>query len=154
MIFVRKGGDPAKVIAVGFSIGSGIAVRVARERPIDGVILVTPFDTLEQLARQHDVWLPVGLLLRHHMYPLHELREVTALVALIAAEQDTIIPQQRTAPLRNAARTMIMDQAISGAGHNDAYSYPEFAQAMCQAIALIEDCMKADQAAQPAGKRH
>src|SRR5690606_18850949 len=60
--FVREGRGPAKVIAVGFSVGSGVAIRVARERPVDGVILVTPFDTLEQLARQHYGWLPVSLL--------------------------------------------------------------------------------------------
>ena len=44
---------PAKVVVVGFSIGSGVAAHLARERSVDGVILVTPFDTLEQLARQH-----------------------------------------------------------------------------------------------------
>jgi uncharacterized protein len=44
--FATEGRDGARVVAVGFSIGSGVAVRLARERPVAGVILVTPFDTL------------------------------------------------------------------------------------------------------------
>ena len=39
------------IIAVGFSIGSGVAAYVARHRPVEGLILVTPFDSLEALAR-------------------------------------------------------------------------------------------------------
>jgi pimeloyl-ACP methyl ester carboxylesterase len=141
------------VVAAGFSIGTGVAVHLARERPIDGLVLVTPFDTLENLARQHYGWLPVRLLLRHYMSPLDELREVAAPVALIAAEHDTVIPAVRTQPLRNAARTMIMDQTIPGVGHNDIYAHPQFASAMHQALRLIQDRAMADQAKQRAAKQ-
>jgi fermentation-respiration switch protein FrsA (DUF1100 family) len=151
--FISEGRAPARIVAVGFSIGSGVAVRVARERPLDGLILVAPFDTLRRLAQQHYGWLPVRLLLRHHMSPLRELRGVTAPVALIAAERDTIIPEQRTAPLRKAARTLIMDQSIPGAGHNDIYSHPEFAKAMRQALKRIEDQATAAAAKKPAARR-
>jgi pimeloyl-ACP methyl ester carboxylesterase len=144
-----NGRDPAKVVVAGFSIGSGVAAHLARKRVVGGVILVTPFDTLEQLARQQYGWPPVGLLLRHHMSPVDDLRYVTAPVALIAAERDTIIPEQRTAPLRKAARTLIMDRTIPGAGHNDIYSSPEFAEAMREAMTRIQD--HANLAASPSG---
>ena len=127
------------VIVVGFSIGSGVAARLARQRPVDGLILVTPFDTLVGLAREHYGWLPVGLLLRHHMYPVEELREISAPVALIAAERDTIIPGQRTAPLREVARDLVVDRTITGAGHNEIYQDPVFAQAMHEAMKVIQD---------------
>lgn len=132
-------GDPARLVVVGFSIGTGVAAHLARRRPVGGLVLVTPFDTLERLARQHYRWLPIGLLLRHHMAPVDELRDVTAPVALIAAEEDTIIPEQRTAPLRMAARDLILDQTIACAGHNDLYADPEFVRAMRQAMKLIAD---------------
>ena len=138
--------NPARrIIAVGFSIGSGVAIRLARERPVDGLILVTPFDTLEGLARHHYGWLPVGLLLRHHMFPVDELREVSAPVALIVAERDSIIPKQRTAPLRKAARNLVMDQIIPGAGHNDVYANPDFTRSMHHAMELLKDQDKATQ---------
>jgi pimeloyl-ACP methyl ester carboxylesterase len=143
------GRGEANVVAVGFSIGSGVAAHLASKRPLAGLVLVTPFDSLEQLAREHYGWLPVRILLRHRMSPVDDLRQVAAPVALIAAERDTLIPQQRTEPLRKAARSLVLDRTIAGAGHNDIYANPEFARAMHQAIALIEDRAKADRARRP-----
>jgi pimeloyl-ACP methyl ester carboxylesterase len=132
--------DPVgkNVVAVGFSIGSGVAAHLARERSLAGLILVTPFDSLERLAREHYRWLPVRLLLRHRMSPVEALRHVAAPVALIAGERDTLIPPQRTAPLRQAARTLVLDRTIAGAGHNDIYAHPDFTRAMHQAMERIE----------------
>jgi pimeloyl-ACP methyl ester carboxylesterase len=45
--FVVKKLKPRRVVAVGLSIGSGVAAHLAVERPLDGVILVTPFDSLK-----------------------------------------------------------------------------------------------------------
>jgi len=73
------------------------------------------------------------------MSPLEDLRAAAAPVVLIAGERDTIIPRQRTAPLRKAARTLITDKTILGTGHNDIYSNPEFVGAMHQAVELIEN---------------
>ncbi len=44
------------VIAVGFSIGSGIAAHLAAERPLSGLVLVTAFDSLAELAHHHYAW--------------------------------------------------------------------------------------------------
>jgi uncharacterized protein len=54
---------PERVVAVGFSIGSGVAAYLARQRSLAGLILVTPFDSLEALARDLYWWAPVSLLL-------------------------------------------------------------------------------------------
>jgi pimeloyl-ACP methyl ester carboxylesterase len=143
--FVTSRLRAAKVVVVGFSIGSAVAVRLARERPVQGVVLVTPFDTLERLARQHYGWVPVKLLLRHHMAPVDEIRSVTAPVALISAERDFIIPQQRSEPLRAAARSLIMDKTIAAAGHNDIYSKSEFEQTMRLAMHLMQQRAKSSE---------
>jgi pimeloyl-ACP methyl ester carboxylesterase len=132
-----QGRAAAEVVAVGFSIGSGVAAHLARKRPLTGLILVTPFDSLEHLARQHYGWLPVRLLLRHHMVPAEDLRAVTAPVALIVAERDTVVPAELTAPLRQAARALVLDQTIPAAEHNDVYADPQFAPLMRRALALI-----------------
>jgi uncharacterized protein len=41
---------PERVVAIGFSIGSGAAAYLAQQRPLAGLVLVTPFDSLEALA--------------------------------------------------------------------------------------------------------
>lgn len=130
-------GSSARIIVVGFSIGTGVAAHLARKRRVDGVILVTPFDTVEQLAREHYGWLPIRLLLQHHMSPVEDLRHVTAPVALISAENDTIIPAARTAPLRKVVRDLVLDRTIPSAGHNDIYGHPQFTAAMRTAKRII-----------------
>lgn len=126
-----------RVVAVGFSIGSGVAAHLASRRPLAGLILVSPFDSLEALARQLYPWAPVRWLLRHHMSPADDVRGLNTPIALIAAERDTIIPPRRTDAFRQAVPAPVLDRTISGAGHNNLYGQADFRTAMAEALALI-----------------
>ena len=53
-----QAGEP--ILPVGFSIGAAVAAYLARHRPVAGLILVTPFDSLEAVARDLYWWAPVG----------------------------------------------------------------------------------------------
>jgi len=125
------------IIAVGFSVGSGVAAYLARHRPVAGLILVTPFDSLEALARELYWWAPVGLLLRHRMPTIDFVRGSPVPMALIVAERDSIVPARRSSPLRPAIANLVSEAAID-AGHNDLYGRPDFAAAMREALARIE----------------
>ncbi len=125
------------VVAVGFSIGSGVAAHVARHRPAAGLVLVTPFDSLEALARDIYWWAPVGLLLRHRMPTVDFVRGSPVPTALIVAERDTIVPDRRSMAFRQLVTNLVFAAAID-AGHNDLYGRPAFAAAMREALARIE----------------
>lgn len=129
---------PERIVAVGFSIGAGAAAHLARHRPLAGAILVTPFDSLEALAREHYRWVPVGLLLRHSMPTIDLVRDSTVPMALIAAGRDTIVPPRRSAPLRDAIPNLVLDRTIAEADHNDLYDRPAFAEAMREALRRFE----------------
>ncbi|HEX8626259.1 MAG TPA: hypothetical protein VF782_14455 [Allosphingosinicella sp.] len=125
---------PARTVAVGFSVGSGVAAGLARGRPLDGLILVTPFDSLKEVAAGQYPWLPVRWLFRHEMKPAEQLRGSAVPTAIIAAERDTLIPPPRTDGLRRAAGRIVYDRTIPGAGHNDIYDRAEFRAAMKEAL--------------------
>ena len=127
-----------KVVAVGFSIGSGVAAHLAHHRALAGLILVTPFDSLRALAREHFSWAPTGLLLRHHMPTIDLVRERPTPTALIAAGRDTIVPARRSEPLRGAISNLVLDRTIAEAGHNDLYNHLAFASAMREAVTRLE----------------
>src|SRR3989304_394312 len=55
----------AAIVAMGRSLGSGVAVHLAAHRQLAGVILVSPYDSVRALAQSIYPWLPVGLLLKH-----------------------------------------------------------------------------------------
>ena len=128
---------PKRTVAVGFSIGSAIAASLAGRSELDGVILVTPFDSLKAVAQGHYPWLPVGVFFREEMNSVESLKNSDMPVALIAAERDTLIPPTRTDALRRKVRNLIFDRIIEGAGHNDIYESPEFRQAMREASTTL-----------------
>ena len=124
------------IVAVGLSIGAAVAVDLAATRRLRGVVLVTPFDSLEELAAHHYPWLPVRLLLRHRMEPSAILRSLDVPTAIITAGRDTVVPAGRSASVRTAARDLREDLVIA-AGHNDLYNHPEFGDALRRSVTAV-----------------
>lgn len=109
----------AMVSVMGRSLGSGVAVRLASDRPVDRLVLVTPFDSLVNLAKEYFRWLPVGLLLRDRYDSAGRAQKVTAPVLLVVAGQDEIIPMRRSQALAAAFRPGQARLVIApGVGHN------------------------------------
>jgi uncharacterized protein len=129
---------PRLIVAVGVSLGSGVAAGLAAARPLAGVVLVTPFDSLKHAARQLYPWLPVGLLLRHDMDSAENLARARVPVAIVAAGADRVILPPRTEALRRRLRTIVFDRTIAGAWHNDIFVHPEFTPAMREAMVAVE----------------
>jgi hypothetical protein len=125
---------PNRIIAVGFSIGSGIAAMLATRRKVDGLILVTPFDSLKAVAQSMFSWLPIGPFFEHEIDAAAAIPKVEAPVAIIGAERDEIVPRQRTEALRVRVPRLVFDRTIARAGHNDIYMRSDFHDAMHEAF--------------------
>lgn len=128
---------PDRTIAVGFSIGSGVAANLSTQRELDGLILVTPFDSLKAAARDLYPWLPIGPFFEHEMDAAGDLKDSQVPVAILAGERDSLIRPARTDALRRQFRNLAYDRTIPGAGHNDIYHHPDFRQAMREALNSI-----------------
>lgn len=128
---------PDRTVAVGFSIGSGVAASLAREPGADGLILVTPFDSLKSVAAELYPWLPIGPFFRHEIDTGSFLHGSQLPVAIIAAARDEIIPAARTEALRPRAGNLVFDRTIAGAGHNDLYGRSEFHEALRDALDAV-----------------
>jgi pimeloyl-ACP methyl ester carboxylesterase len=135
---VRK--VPAEhTIAAGFSIGSGIAAQLAAERRLDGLILVTPFDSLKAVAQAMYPWLPIGLVFEHEIDAAGPLGRSGIPVAIIASDRDEIVPSERTDALRERVRHLVLDRTIANAGHNDIYARSDFREAMRAALGALTE---------------
>jgi len=122
------------VVAVGFSIGTGVAAQLAAIRKLGGLILVTPFDSLKGVAQAMFPWLPIGPLFAHEIDAAGPLGKAGIPIALVAAERDEIVPAERTAALRKHIRNLVYDHVVARAGHNDIYARSEFQDAMREAL--------------------
>ena len=125
---------PRRVVVVGFSIGSAIAAEVATVRKPDGLILVTPFDSLKAVAQSMFPWLPIGPFFDHEIDAAAAIAKAEAPVAIIAAERDEIVPGERTDALRERVPNLVFDRTIARAGHNDIYTRSAFHEAMHEAL--------------------
>jgi pimeloyl-ACP methyl ester carboxylesterase len=129
---------PRRVVAVGFSIGSGIAATLAAARKLDGLILVTPFDSLKAVAQSMYPWLPIGPFFEHEIDAASALEKVDVPVAIIAAQRDEIVPSERTEALKQRVRHLVFERTIPGAGHNDIYARSDFHDAMREAFSCLK----------------
>jgi pimeloyl-ACP methyl ester carboxylesterase len=109
---------PARVFAFGRSLGSGPAVELAAARPLAGVVLVTPFDSLAAVAKHHYWYLPVDLLLRHRFDSLGLAPKIAAPLLCIAAERDNVIPPAHARRLYEAWSGPKQWVLLPGADHN------------------------------------
>jgi len=130
---------PSQVITVGMSIGSGVAAQLASQRSLDGLILVTPFDSLKLVAQSMYPWIPIGPFFEHELDAATLLEKAKLPVAIVAAERDEIVPRERTEALRARVGHLVFDRTIGGAGHNDIYARSELHAAMREAL----NCLKA-----------
>jgi pimeloyl-ACP methyl ester carboxylesterase len=119
------------VAVMGRSLGSGVAVCVASERPVAGLVLVTAYDSLVNVARAHFRWLPVGLLLQDRYNSASRAREVKAPVLVVIAGDDEIIPRARSEALVAAfAAGQVRVKVIDGATHNTLDLSPAYLEAV------------------------
>jgi hypothetical protein len=120
------GVDRSRIVAFGRSLGSGVAVQLAAQRPVRALILATPYDSLAAVARHYYWYLPVDWMLRHRFdSDLLAPGLKQPLLALIA-ERDEVIPPARAEALVKAWGGPKRRVLLTGAGHNTSDAHPQF----------------------------
>jgi len=114
----REDIDRRRIVVFGRSLGTAMAARVAAERPVAGAILVSPFDSLTAIGREHYPWLPVSLLLRHRFNASADARRSAEPLLAIVGEDDSIIPRERSQALFAAWAGPKTWRVVPRADHN------------------------------------
>ncbi len=122
----RREVNAAKIFLMGRSLGSGVATYVASERPTKGLILVTPFDSILNVAQRHYFFLPISLLLKHPFDNLALAKNLHTPLLAILAEHDEVIPVEHGLNLvKNYAgpKSLVL---LPEATHNDVQIFPQY----------------------------
>ncbi|HWM43464.1 MAG TPA: alpha/beta fold hydrolase [Burkholderiales bacterium] len=107
-----------KIYLFGRSLGSGVAVQLAAHRPVAGLILVAPFDSLVAVGKRHYPFLPVDWMLKHRFDSIALAPQLKAPLLCIVATADEIIPAEHSKRLYDAWGGEKRWVALEGAGHN------------------------------------
>lgn len=118
------------VDVIGRSIGGGIASHVAAHRSVARLALITPFDSLANVAQGHYPWLPVRPLLREHYSPAADLARFKGRLLILRAGRDTVIPPRHTDALLASVPGAPLVAAFPEAGHNDIQLQPGYGDAL------------------------
>jgi hypothetical protein len=115
----------APLLIIGESLGAAVAASVAvRERDrIAGLLLITPWDSLEHVAAYHYRWLPVKWLLRDRYDSAGNLGSFDRPVLVVTAQHDRIVPVRFGEALYSALSAPKRLVVVKGAGHNDWIGY-------------------------------
>jgi uncharacterized protein len=127
--------DHPEIKLIGRSLGSGVAVRLASERPVTRLALITPYDSIENVAAGFYPWLPVRWLIRDRFDSAAVAGRISAPTTLIAAERDTLIRPERTAQLAQAFQPgVVRSIEIPGVDHNSIGASPMYERALVDAL--------------------
>jgi pimeloyl-ACP methyl ester carboxylesterase len=118
-LFDRVHADHPDIELIGRSLGSGVAVYVASQRPVERLVLVTPYDSLVAVAAEQYPFVPVNWLLRDKFESAKYAPRVSAPTTIVAAENDEVIPKTSTEALRTRFREgLVSYHVVPGVGHN------------------------------------
>jgi pimeloyl-ACP methyl ester carboxylesterase len=111
----------APLIVLGESLGAGVAAAAvaAEGDKVDALMLVTPWDSLANVAAHHYPWLPVRMLLRDRYDSGRNLQRFGKPVVVAIAERDSIIPRRFGDALYDGLPLPKKKLVIAGAEHND-----------------------------------
>jgi hypothetical protein len=130
-LYDRLRAQHAQIEVAGRSLGSGIAVQLAGARPVQRLVLITPFDSMRNVAAAHYGYLPVRWLMRDTYESVTYAARVAAPTTIIAAEHDRIVPPSHAKALFDSfPRGVATMTVIEGVGHNDISLSPRYIPAL------------------------
>lgn len=134
-----EGVPPADWVLYGESLGTGVAVEMARRQadagaPVGVVVLEAPFDAMGNAAAAHYPYLPARLLVRDKYDSLTKIAEIDSPLFVFHGDRDRVVPQRLGRSLFDAAREPKQALWIDGAHHGDLYDFG----AAAEVIAFVD----------------
>ncbi len=125
---------PEKIFLMGRSLGSGVASYVASQKPVTGVILITPFDSIASIAKRRFPYLPIELVLQHKFPSIEFVKKFTAPSLIIYGGRDTTVLPSQTHHLIDQIQGETTVTYIEAAEHNNIELFDEYNLAILKII--------------------
>jgi len=134
-LFDKVHRDHAEIAVVGRSLGSGVAVRLASRRPAARLVLVTPYDSIQEIAVHRFPYFPIRWLLTDKFESWRDAPKIQISTLLVGAEYDEVIPRASTerllAAFKPGTATLVF---IPEASHNTISNTPRYLDALRGAL--------------------
>ena len=115
-----------KVVVIGRSLGSGVATYLASKRVVDGLVLLTPYDSILSIAKLKYPFFPIDLLLKNKFETVNYLPLVKAKIAVVEVENDATIPRYHFEKLLEAMPTKPLHVILTNTTHGKILEHSAF----------------------------
>jgi len=92
---VRPDVDASRIVVLGRSLGSYVAVTLASSRPLAGAILATPFDSISAVAGERYPYLPMDLIVGGRYDAAAIAPSIRTPALFVIAASDDVTPPER-----------------------------------------------------------
>lgn len=116
---IKDGVAAEDIILYGESLGSGVAVQLAAEKPVGGLILDAPYTSIVDVAAKAYPYLPVRGFIFDRYDSMRYLSSITAPILVLHGEDDEVIPVSMGRAVYDAAKGLKEIVTFPGAGHSD-----------------------------------
>lgn len=120
-----QGVPPERTVLYGESLGTGIAVKMATERPAAAVILEAPYTSIAEVAQAHYWYLPARWLVLDKWDSISRIARINAPLLLMHGLRDRTIPARFGRRLFEEAADLKQLLLIEDGEHSDLYDFPE-----------------------------
>lgn len=105
---------------IGRSLGSGVATFLASTRAINKMVLITPYNSIQNIAQDQYPIFPISLLLKDKYDSASRIKNISSTTLIILAEYDSVIPAKYSNLLINKfPPSQVTIEIIEGTGHNN-----------------------------------
>jgi len=120
-----QGIAPERTVLYGESLGTGIAVKMAGERPVGAIVLESPYTSIAELAQVHYWYLPAWWLVLDKWRSQEVIERVGAPLLVVHGARDRTVPLRYGRRLFAAAPEPKEILIVEDAAHNDLYAFPQ-----------------------------
>lgn len=123
-----------EITVIGRSLGSGIATQLASKRQVRRLILITPYDSIQNIAAGRFPFFPVRLLLKDKFESWKYAQKISAPTTIITAEFDEVVPLENSKRLLTSFPPGVAQHlVVRNTGHNSISGTREYINALSQA---------------------
>jgi uncharacterized protein len=112
---------------IGRSLGSGIAVQISNARPVENLVLVTPYASIVGVAAAMFPYVPVKLILKDRFESDRYVKGIKAKSIILAAERDSVVPEWSTKALHAVfGKDKVSYTVITDSDHSSITAKPQY----------------------------
>ena len=118
-LFKQEGALPEETVFFGESLGSGVAIALANQYPVKGLIVDGAYSSMAEVGQSNFPFLPVRWLLKDTWDSQSRIQKIQSPILFIHSKKDSIVPFRFGQSLFQAANEPKKYIWLEHSGHND-----------------------------------